>query len=291
MKFSKKIKHEAVYWLILGFKKLVQWLPFKLAKILGSFIATVGFYLISKNRKRTLTNLHNIYSAKLTLPETKSLALATYRHWAKCVIELLSIEKWTPAQFEKVIKIERREILDNLRKENQGLICVLAHYGNWELAGAYFAKVWKESINVVGNELYDKKVDRLLNDLRENVGLKILARGNALKSSLKSIKQKEVLAIMADYHGGGETINLPFLESTIDFPVAPLYLAYRSNVPVLPLFVVRQADDTHLLCFEKPLQKGIIPDGKADFEHFVGQFVALIEKYIRRAPTQWAWME
>jgi lauroyl/myristoyl acyltransferase len=54
---------------------------------------------------------------------------------------------------------------------------------------------------------------------------------------------------------------------------------------------MRQPDDTHCVYFEKPLVKGNMQDPKADFQHFVTQFVRLIETYIRREPTQWAWME
>ncbi|MCX7919319.1 MAG: lysophospholipid acyltransferase family protein [bacterium] len=291
MKLSKKIKHNAVYWLIIGCKKLVQWVPLKVALAISSIFATIGYYMVAKNRKRILTNLTNIYSSRLSKKEIKSLALATYRHWAKSIIELLSIEHWTPEQFNQIIQIEGRENLDAVWNGQQGLVCVLAHYGNWELAGAYFAKVWQIPINVVGNVLYDKKVDRLLNELRVKVGLKILSRGNALKASLTALKQNEVLAIMADYDAGGKTMRFPFLESSIDFPVASLYFAYRSKVPVLPLFVVRQDNNTHRICFEKPLQKGQYLEPEADFKHFVSQFVSLIETYIRRAPTQWAWME
>lgn len=291
MKLRKQIKHQAVYWLLLGLKLLVLWIPFKLAKKIAEFLAILGYYLVKKNRNRILYNLKHIYSSKLTEPELTNLAKATYRHWAKCVVELLSIQKLSAEKLQWLIRIEGQANLDAVRKLNQGLVCVLAHYGNWELLGAYYAKVHHEAINVVGNELYDKKLDQLLNQIRERAGLKILNRGNALKASLTAIKQKEVLAIMADYDGGGETVQLPFFESTIKFPTAPLYFAYRSGAPVLPIFVMRQPDDTHCVYIEKPLTIGKEKDISTDFHNFITEFVDLIETYISRAPTQWVWME
>ncbi|MDI6782549.1 MAG: hypothetical protein QME64_00450 [bacterium] len=291
MKLSKKLKHEAVYWLLLGLKWLVKSTPFTIAKKIASCLAILGYYLVAKNRNRTLTNLKNIYSSQLTGPQLTALAKATYIHWAKCVIELLSLEKFSQAQLEHLVRIEGLEYIEQAKNQNQGIVCVLAHYGNWELLGAYFAKVYKENISVVANELYDKKIDKLLNVLRANVGLTILPPGNAVKSSLEALRKNQVLAIMADYDGGGETLNLPFLESTIQFPVASLFFAYRSGAPVVPAFIMRQPDDTHCVYFEPPLVRGNQLEPKADFQHFVTQFVGLIETYIRREPTQWAWME
>lgn len=291
MKLRKHIKHQAAYWLLLGLKQLVLWIPFRLAKKIAEILAVLGYYLVKKNRVRILYNLKHIYNSKLTEPDLGKLAKATYKHWAKCVIELLSIPKLSAEKLKQLIRIEGQANLDAVRKLNQGVVCVLAHYGNWELLGAYYAKVHHESISVVGNELYDKKLDRLLNQIREQAGLKILNRGNALKASLTAIKNKEVLAIMADYDGGGETIQLPFFESTITFPTAPLYFAYRSGAPVLPVFVIRQPDDTHCVYIEKPLSIGKEQDISTDFKHFITEFVSLIETYISRAPTQWVWME
>ncbi|MFB3895937.1 MAG: lysophospholipid acyltransferase family protein [bacterium] len=291
MKFKKRIKHQAVYWLLLGLKQLVLWIPFRLAKKIAEILAILGYYLVKKNRNRILYNLKHIYNSKLTDPELRKLAKATYKHWAKCVIELLSIPKFSTEKLNRLIRIEGQDNLDAARQRNQGLVCVLAHYGNWELVGAYYAKVYHEPISVVGNELYDRKLDRLLNQIREQAGLNILNRGNALKASLAAIRKKEVLAIMADYDGGGETVQLPFFESTIPFPTAPLYFAYRSGAPVLPVFIIRQPDDTHCIYIEKPLTIGKEKDISTDFRNFIAEFVGLIETYINRAPTQWVWME
>jgi Kdo2-lipid IVA lauroyltransferase/acyltransferase len=291
MKLRKRFKHQAVYWLLLGLKRLVLWIPFNLAKIIAAQLAILGFYLVKKNRNRILYNLKHIYSSKLTDSELTVLAKATYQHWAKCVVGLLSLQKLSTDRLQRLIRIEGQANLDAVRKLNKGLVCVLAHYGNWELLGAYYAKVQHETIYVVGNELYDKKLDLLLNNIREQVGLKILNRGNALKASLSAIKRKEVLAIMADYDGGGETVQIPFFESTIKFPTAPLYFAYRSGAPVLPVFVMRQPDDTHCVYIEKALTIGSDKDISTDFHSFINEFVGLIETYISRAPTQWVWME
>jgi Kdo2-lipid IVA lauroyltransferase/acyltransferase len=291
MKLRKRIKHQAVYWLLLGLKRLVLWIPFSLAKKIAEYLAIIGFYLVKKNRNKILYNLKHIYSSKLTDLELTALAKATYQHWAKCIIELLSLQKLSAEKLQRLVRIEGQENLDAVRKLNKGLVCVLAHYGNWELLGAYYAKVHHETIYVVGNELYDKKLDQLLNEIREQSGLKILNRGNALKASLNAIKRKEVLAIMADYDGGGETVPVPFFQSTIKFPTAPLYFAYRSGAPVLPVFVMRQPDDTHCVYIEKPLTIGKEKEITLDFHNFINEFVGLIETYISRAPTQWVWME
>jgi KDO2-lipid IV(A) lauroyltransferase len=70
-------------------------------------------------------------------------------------------------------------------------------------------------------------------------------------------------------------------------PRGPAVFAYRLASAVVPAFMVREADDTFRLVFEEPLFADASKDEASSVEELMKRYVAVMEAYIRKYPTQW----
>ena len=70
-------------------------------------------------------------------------------------------------------------------------------------------------------------------------------------------------------------------------PVGIGLLALKTNCPLVPVFVIRQKDDTHKLIIEKPLEYKITKDKEADIKNIVSKTINTIERYVKEHPEQW----
>ena len=64
----------------------------------------------------------------------------------------------------------------------------------------------------------------------------------------------------------------------------------RTGAPILPVFTVRQPDDTHKIIIEPPFN---IKEGRDDKDTIfinTSRITQIIETYIRRYPQEWGWM-
>jgi Lauroyl/myristoyl acyltransferase len=70
----------------------------------------------------------------------------------------------------------------------------------------------------------------------------------------------------------------------------PVVFAMRTKAPILPMFIVRQKDDTHKIIIEPPLYIEEKEDYKETLIYNVARITKIIENYIRKYPQEWGWI-
>ena len=70
----------------------------------------------------------------------------------------------------------------------------------------------------------------------------------------------------------------------------PVVFAMRTKAPIVPMFVVRQKDDTHKIIIEPPLKLEEPADDKTMIQRNTEKITQVIERYIRKYPQEWGWM-
>ena len=107
---------------------------------------------------------------------------------------------------------------------------------------------------------------------------------------LRRLRGNEIICIIADEykrHGG---VTVPFFGHPVPTAPGPALLALRTGAALLPLFVVRQPDDTHRVIIDPPLEHAPTGDRDADVRALTALFTGRIEHYIRSYPDQWWWL-
>ncbi|MCX8011803.1 MAG: hypothetical protein N3A64_01425, partial [Desulfobacterota bacterium] len=79
----------------------------------------------------------------------------------------------------------------------------------------------------------------------------------------------------------------------IAMPVGPAIIARRTGSPVLPLFIIRNPDNSQKIIIEPPVaieEETAETDPEKSLFQLCQKFAAIIENYIKEYPTQWFWI-
>ena len=141
---TKKLKrilvHPVEYLLFRVTLTILLRLPDKLAEALGRAIGSCAWAVLRIRRQVTIANLVQAFPGK-NPGELEKIGRGCYRNLGAGFIEVFRMPVLTMEWMESRISIEGREILDKALEEGLGVINATFHFGNWELMGAYTARL------------------------------------------------------------------------------------------------------------------------------------------------------
>ena len=276
------------YYLYRFAQFLVNRLPLEASYALAIFLSDLHYFFSFRDRRQVRDNLKKI------LPPTEDLRRATrevFRNFGKYLTEFLRMGKMVEKDFlARKIKIQNAGRIQALLKEGKGIIIVTAHIGNWEL-GAVLLTVLGFPLMAVALPHKERPVNELFNNQRKLPGMEVIPTSGAIKKCLEGLRDNKMIAIVGDrdfsFKGVGEVMD--FLGHKALIPKGAGIFALKTGAPIVPTFLIREEDDTFTLHIEEPI---FPPSPEADVsEHeailgIMREYVAVIEKQIRRYPTQ-----
>ena len=72
--------------------------------------------------------------------------------------------------------------------------------------------------------------------------------------------------------------------------IGPAVLALRTGAPIVPVFIIRENDNTHTIIIEPEIEYEPSGDPDRDIYTITSTFTRIIESYVRRYPSQWPWI-
>ena len=173
----------------------------------------------------------------------------------------------------------------------RGGILLTAHVGNFELGG-FLLRKFGFRVAAVYRPDPSPVVERHRIEARRAVGVEgIPVTSSALSfiSVLRALEGNTLVAMQGDRDVSGTGRRLPFFGATASFPVGPFRLAAASGAPLLPVFVLVDADGRYRTIVKPPIpveEGGRGARGEA-ITAAMGTFVSLLEETIRAYPAQW----
>ena len=256
-------------------------LPLKTAYKIAAFISDFRYIFAFKDRRRVKENLKAIFPEK-TGREIHQIRRQMFRNFAKYLVDFFRFSKINLEYIERDIKIESRRYIDEALAKGKGVVVISAHIGNWEL-GAVAMNLLGYPLWVVALPHKYKKVDNFFNSQREGKGVKVIPLGRAYRACINIVKKNELVALAGDRDfskTGGVVVN--FFGKKAIFPQGPAALSLRTGAMILPVFVVRNNDDSFTLKCGEPIDS----NGKEEME-LIDEYKKIIEDYIRQYPDQW----
>lgn len=267
---------------------LVNRLSLEASHALAIFLSDLHYFFSFRDRRRVRANLAKI------LPPGEDLRRATrevFRNFGKYLTEFLRMEKMVEKDFiAGKIKIKNADRVRALLKEGKGVIIVTAHIGNWEL-GAVLLTVLGFPLMAVALPHKERPVNELFNNQRKLRGMEVIPTSGAIKKCLEGLKNNKMIAIVGDRDfgsKGGEIMD--FLGYKAVIPKGAGIFACKTRAPIVPTFLIREDDDTFTLHIEEPIFAPAPEAHVSEHEAILGiirQYLAVLEKQIRRHPTQW----
>lgn len=260
-------------------------LPLECAYFVAQLICSLQYFLAKKDRDTVGENLRVIFPDK-SIREIRRLRRAVFRNFAKYLVDFFRFSKLDPDYIEKNIRVENKEYLDAALANGKGVITLTAHLGNWELGGVVISLLGYP-FSAVALPHKDKQVDAFFNRQRQSKGVKVIPLGKAVKQCLNILKHNEVLALVGDRDFSEKGIILDFFGKPTFFPEGAAAFSLKTQAAIVPGFMVRNANNSFTLRFEKPLEFTACGDKKNDISNLIRHYKATFEDYIRRYPDQW----
>lgn len=284
----QKVKNTLIYFFIRALLACAGILPWRPALAAGGFLGWCFQAAVPRERERACANLKLAFP-ELPEPQRRRLARNTFIALGRTSLEFLALQALDGRAIARLVEaVEGRAHMEAALAKGKGVVCLTAHLGNWEILPVFTTcQGWPSA--VVAQELYDPRLDRLLNRFREQRGVQVLKRGQITAAIARCLKSNRLLGILNDQDTDVDSRWAPFFNRPAKTPVGALRLARRLGAAVVPIFIARAASGRNRVYIEPELSLPHTADEGADLLEGARLCNHVIETYIRRFPEQWVW--
>ncbi len=187
------------------------------------------------------------------------------------------------------ISITGMEYVKQITQEGKGGIMVSAHLGNWEMGAAVLSTLG-HPLSIVALPHADHRINQFFNQQRESFGSVVIQTNVAVRRVLEHLKEKKLIAILAERDFGHHGIRLPFLGKTAMIPKGAAIFSLKTGVPIIPCFFIREGFNRFSITFKQPIYPPVVSDDHFNDEQltsYINTYLKEIEAQIRLHPTQW----
>jgi len=191
------------YLLFISFYRLFRLTPLRVAYRLCGLLLQLWFYLDARHRRRAISHILHAGIAK-TLPEAVALSKANYNHYAHLLVEIFKADQYLNKNnvYEHFSLRGNQEAIDLFfhPEHPAQAIIVIAHYGNWEIAGAGYYYYTGRKLTSIKRPLNNPRINAIVMQQRERDGHEGVDKNGGLRGMLRALKEGKTIAILADQH-------------------------------------------------------------------------------------------
>ena len=289
MTLLKQTKRTAVYLLI----RFVAWffnaVPRRLAVYVGGWLGLAAWWLSGREQHRTIRHLTLVYGEELSHRDKLRIGRQFFTNSGKNIADVLRFKQHFAREIKPLVQIEGREHFDAACRRGKGVFGVTGHIGNFELLAA-FVQSEGYDVAVIGRELYDPRLDRMLIENREAVGLTNIATTDSPKRLLSWLKDGKVVGVLIDtdsHRVRGEFV--PAFGRWSYTPVGQTILGLKTGAAFVPIACLRTPDNRYRVVVKPEIAVEPSGDFDADVYNVTLKCNQALEEIIREHPDQWPW--
>jgi Kdo2-lipid IVA lauroyltransferase/acyltransferase len=287
-RLSRVLARAGLYFLFL----LARFFPYRFGLWIAKGLMAFSFLFLLKRRKIALENLRMVFCQEKTDQEIRSLVKKCFMSAATNIAELAYFAT-KPSLFKDKVVFENKEYISQAIKQGNGAVLVSGHFGNFPLMISQVAMAGFPT-SVIIRPPRDNKVLKYFKQLKNYScfhSIDAVPKKKCVTESLRALRAKELLFVLLDQHSGSAGgVMVDFFGQKAATAAGPVVFALRTQAPIVPIFIVRQPDDTHKIIVEPPLA---IEHGATEEETLVknvSRITQIIERYVRQYPEEWGWM-
>ena len=259
---------------ILGLK-ISSHLGGKLGKFFGPFFRSKK--LIRSNISMSLPHLS---TEKITEIEKDM-----WNNYGRILAEYMYIKYFRQLKNNHKIIIDGKNILDEVKKNNEPVIFVSGHFNNFELMAM---EIEKSGIELAA--VYRPLNNFFINKIMERIRKKYICKNqikkgiSGVKDLLLSFKKGSSIALMIDQRVS-EGIKSEFFGKMALTTTMPAQFVRKFNCKIIPVYIERIKETNFIIKFHEP----IMYDKSASIEYITRDLNSHLEKMIVKNPSQWIW--
>jgi lauroyl/myristoyl acyltransferase len=268
---------------------LVTRLPRSSSYAIGHAATWLAYRLMRDGTQAIVDNLR-VVRPEATDQELKRLALLTYRSYARDTIDFIRSLVMNRSELEPVMANLDNARLADLLARGRGVLIVGGHFGNWELGGVALRLLQGYPLTVVGKAEASPVVGAIRRRMRESLGIETLEIGQMLETALqirRLLADNGIVAMLLDRYLGRDRIDVTFFGRPTGFLRTPAMIGYLTGAPLLPAFMIRQADDRFVGALGDPIMVDSTRPTEDAVRAATQAFATQLEDRIRTNPQLW----
>jgi len=279
----KKIIYLIQFLFVSIFFIIFKLLGYKLASNLGAFIGSL-FGPIFRSKKIINENIKNLYPGinKIDLEKIKN---EMWKNYGRIFADYMSIKNFRQSKLDQYLKIEGKEIFEEIKKNKEQVIFVSGHFNNFELMAM---EIEKSGIDIAA--IYRPLNNIFLNKIMERIRRKYICKYQIKKGIsgareiIKLYKKGFSIALMIDQRVS-EGIKLNFFGKPAFTTTIPAQLVKKFNCKIVPIYIERINKFSYKMTINSPIKF----EKNQSIEDISGELNVWLEKMISNQPDQWIW--
>ena len=283
------MKNRIEYIIFIAFSKFFQFIGLHLARKFSAFIAFFFYYFIPIRKQIVFSNLQLAFPEK-SLAEIKDLAFNTYKSFALTLVEIMYLPYFNREQLIDTVECENPELIVENYNQGKGVILLSSHFGNWEFIAISVAMQINIPFSVIVKPLRNPYVFEWMNRFRTKFNNEIVPLGISIRKTYQTLKEKKVVAMVADQRGPREGTRVNFFGREVSVYTGPAALALKTGAPIIFGIPVRQKNYKYRTVLVEVSTDNLPANEEDKIKEISQRHTAYLETVIRENPEQWLWM-
>ena len=255
--------------------KISSFLSGKLIEFLGPLFRSKKTIISNIQRAIPLIDSHEIDKIKKDM----------WNNYGRTLAEYMFLKYFRNNIFTPNIKLDGKEILEQIKHEKTPVIFISGHFSNFELMAM---QIEKSGINLAA--IYRPLNNIFLNVIMERIRKKYICKNQIKKGTkgvrelLKLFKKGYSIALMIDQRGT-QGIKSKFFNKDAFTTTIPAQFVKKFNCKIVPIYIERFEGTNFKIKVEKP----IIFSKNISTEKITRDLNIWLEKMILKNPGKWIW--
>jgi KDO2-lipid IV(A) lauroyltransferase len=231
-------------------------------------------------------HLRHVYGPEVSDKELDRRVRRLTDSYARYYMELFLMASMSRRRIDESIVFEGVEHVHEARDKGNGVLIVMPHTGNWDLAGAWLAQ--RVPCTAVVERLEPPELYEWFNRVRHHLGFETVPLGpQAGPALMRALRANRIVGLLCDRDIGGTGVEVDFFGERTKLPGGPATLALRSGAAILPSAAYFDDERGHLGVIGPPVPVERTGRLRDDVVRITQTVTDELEKLILRAPLQW----
>ena len=275
--------------------RILRVLPLKWGYRFAGFLLRLFFRLEKTHSARSVQHILHSGIVGNDQKAARKLAVAAHVESGKLLVEIAKEDLLF--RQENFIADVPESTLDYILAERnpdrfEGLIMVIAHFGNWEISGGGITRLTGHPMTSLMRQFSNPRIGELILRHRRAPGVTLADKRGGLRPLLRALKNREIAALLIDQHAvGNEGVVCEFFGHPARVHKTPALLHLKTGVPILAEVTTRLPGEDFRFAMTAGELIRYTPTGdrERDIYEVTQRCISELEKLIRRHPEQWLW--
>lgn len=279
-----------MYIILYSLVYLLSWIPRPLGLRLGDGVGWVLFQVLKRRREIALNNLSIAFGDRKSPEERKAIAKKSFQSLGRHFFEACYLIRYDKERLASYIRFEGLNYFEQAVAQHRGVVFLTGHFGCWELL-AVSSGYFLQPSYLVTKPLDFKPAEKLVSTIRGRSGNQCITKEKSMRRLIQVLNQGAILAVLLDQNiDWKDGVFVPFFNKRACTNKGLALLVRKTQVPVVPVFIVYQGQGQYRVEFKPPLPWLSFGDRTKEIEENTAQYNQVIEAMARQYPDHYFWV-